>query len=400
MKTELLDIETQDTGWQKIDYRPFGEQSWTATDGVVRRGFGGDIFDIESGFIRMGARLYEPETGRFTSVDPLFEAFKRWSPYAYSYNSPLTFRDPTGLAPEKEKYKDEIQSILWQPIESIEINLAVMAENCIASRTLDGILGGGADWSVGSFTDSWGGWTHGGLGIMGGISMLLNGAFSGLLAFADPESSRGEYTSSNGSTRTGTLWTVYTRTSYGLFANHQVTISDGASDKYKLKEIMGKYLEGVIKILVAVPSFFDFTLWHPTSVVIELFGEIKYKSKDGIETAVVGLHKPRTNSSTIYFAAEAIMGDMKIPYYDGMGRRYEYAFYEIMAHEFAHAMHFAFAIIAGEDFGSYTYAMKEHFAISMENQVRNSYNTPFNYNPKPFFWRFDSKWRQYNKRGF
>jgi proteasome lid subunit RPN8/RPN11 len=58
----------------------------------------------------MGARLYEPETGRFTSVDPLFEAFKRWSPYAYSYNNPLTFRDPTGLAPEKEKYKDEIMA--------------------------------------------------------------------------------------------------------------------------------------------------------------------------------------------------------------------------------------------------------------------------------------------------
>jgi hypothetical protein len=52
--------------------------------------------------------IYELETGRFTSVDPLFEAFKRWSPYAYSYNSPLTFCDPTGLAPEKEKYKDEI----------------------------------------------------------------------------------------------------------------------------------------------------------------------------------------------------------------------------------------------------------------------------------------------------
>jgi RHS repeat-associated protein len=105
LKAAILDIETHNSDWQKIDYRPF-------TEGVVRRGFGGDIFDIESGFIRMGARLYEPETGRFTSVDPLFEAFKRWSPYAYSYNSPLTFRDPTVLAPEKEKYKDEIDFVV------------------------------------------------------------------------------------------------------------------------------------------------------------------------------------------------------------------------------------------------------------------------------------------------
>jgi len=36
--------------------------------------------------------IYGKTTGRFTSVDTLFEAFKRRSPYAYSYNSPLTFR--------------------------------------------------------------------------------------------------------------------------------------------------------------------------------------------------------------------------------------------------------------------------------------------------------------------
>jgi len=128
MKTELLDIETQNSDWQKIDYRPFGEQSWTATEGVVRRGFGGDIFDIESGFIRMGARLYEPETGRFTSIDPLFEAFKRRSPYSYSYNSPLTFRDPTGLAPEKEKYKDEILDFpeVYKLQEFLDVNQIMM----------------------------------------------------------------------------------------------------------------------------------------------------------------------------------------------------------------------------------------------------------------------------------
>jgi hypothetical protein len=44
LKAAILDIETHNSDWQKTDYRPF-------TDGVVRRGFGGDIFDIESGFI-------------------------------------------------------------------------------------------------------------------------------------------------------------------------------------------------------------------------------------------------------------------------------------------------------------------------------------------------------------
>jgi RHS repeat-associated protein len=137
VKADLLDIETHNSNWQKIDYRPFGEQSWTATEGVVRRGFGGDLFDIESGFIRMGPRLYEPETGRFTSVDPLFEAFKRWSPYTYSYNSPLTFRDPTGLAPEKEKYKDEIMQYAGPDIVALTYGFWVAVQESKAESALN-----------------------------------------------------------------------------------------------------------------------------------------------------------------------------------------------------------------------------------------------------------------------
>jgi hypothetical protein len=51
----------------------------------------------------MGARLYNSETGRFMSVDPLIEIFTGHSPYHYSYNNTVMFRDPSGLAPEGEK---------------------------------------------------------------------------------------------------------------------------------------------------------------------------------------------------------------------------------------------------------------------------------------------------------
>ncbi|MFA7326863.1 MAG: RHS repeat-associated core domain-containing protein [Candidatus Kapaibacterium sp.] len=51
----------------------------------------------------MGARLYNSETGRFMSVDPLMEIFTGHSPYHYSYNNPVMFNDPSGLAPEGEK---------------------------------------------------------------------------------------------------------------------------------------------------------------------------------------------------------------------------------------------------------------------------------------------------------
>ena len=51
----------------------------------------------------MGARVYDPQIGRFLSVDPLLVAFPSHSPYSYSFNNPISYTDPSGLAPEKEK---------------------------------------------------------------------------------------------------------------------------------------------------------------------------------------------------------------------------------------------------------------------------------------------------------
>ncbi len=51
----------------------------------------------------MGARVYDPQIGRFLSVDPLLDVFPSHSPYSYSFNNPISYSDPSGLAPEKEK---------------------------------------------------------------------------------------------------------------------------------------------------------------------------------------------------------------------------------------------------------------------------------------------------------
>ena len=56
----------------------------------------------------LGFRMYDNETGRFTTPDLLWSAFPAQTPYHYAYNSPLTYRDPTGLAPEKEKEREEL----------------------------------------------------------------------------------------------------------------------------------------------------------------------------------------------------------------------------------------------------------------------------------------------------
>ncbi|RAJ70638.1 MULTISPECIES: RHS repeat-associated core domain-containing protein [unclassified Streptomyces] len=53
-----------------------------------------------TGYTHLGAREYDPQTGRFLSVDPLFTTDDpaQHNAYQYANNNPVTFSDPTGEA--------------------------------------------------------------------------------------------------------------------------------------------------------------------------------------------------------------------------------------------------------------------------------------------------------------
>ncbi|WP_353945535.1 RHS repeat-associated core domain-containing protein [Streptomyces sp. HUAS MG91] len=80
---------------------PFGgERSTTgSTAWPGDRGFLSGTSD-PTGYTHLGAREYNPETGRFLSVDPLFTTDdpSQHNAYQYGNNNPATYSDPTGEA--------------------------------------------------------------------------------------------------------------------------------------------------------------------------------------------------------------------------------------------------------------------------------------------------------------
>jgi RHS repeat-associated protein len=98
-----FDCATGDTTRRYFD--PYGNNlgvTTTATNGTAKwlgqKGYAKGTID-PTGYTHIGARDYNPATGRFLSVDPIgeFTNGQQLNGYAYSYNNPLVFSDPTGL---------------------------------------------------------------------------------------------------------------------------------------------------------------------------------------------------------------------------------------------------------------------------------------------------------------
>jgi len=90
---------------QATDYYAFGmEHTPKAKENENRYLYNGKELQDETfaggvrlGWYDYGWRFYDPQLGRFHTVDPMAEKYYSISPYAYCANNPIRFVDPTGM---------------------------------------------------------------------------------------------------------------------------------------------------------------------------------------------------------------------------------------------------------------------------------------------------------------
>lgn len=82
---------------QTIAYDEFGRVLSDSAPGFQSFGFAGGLYDRDTGFLRFGARDYDPAIGRWTAKDPILFAGADTNLYAYVLQDPINLVDPSGL---------------------------------------------------------------------------------------------------------------------------------------------------------------------------------------------------------------------------------------------------------------------------------------------------------------
>ncbi|WP_280701498.1 RHS repeat-associated core domain-containing protein [Kitasatospora sp. GP82] len=93
-----IDLSTLTTSRRPTD--PFGNpRSAQSSTWAGDHGFVGGTKDDVTGLTNLGAREYQPTTGRFLNPDPILDPAspQQWNGYAYSNSNPVDLADPSGL---------------------------------------------------------------------------------------------------------------------------------------------------------------------------------------------------------------------------------------------------------------------------------------------------------------
>ncbi len=110
----------------QYDYDAFGSRSTVAGNNSTNFGYSGEQYDEETGLLYLRARYYDPELGRFITVDPYLGRMDEpvtQNRYIYVHNNPLLFVDPSGL----EKACSQLSGSCWDGTTSPETQAGLIS---------------------------------------------------------------------------------------------------------------------------------------------------------------------------------------------------------------------------------------------------------------------------------
>ncbi|WP_435884309.1 RHS repeat-associated core domain-containing protein [Streptomyces anulatus] len=114
--TGQLAVDSADMSISRRGTTPFGSpRGQTPAHWPGTKGFVGGTTDTSTGLTHLGAREYDPSTGRFISVDPIMDPAspQQINGYAYANHSPVAGSDPTGLYCDSCSYNNP--DSVWGP---------------------------------------------------------------------------------------------------------------------------------------------------------------------------------------------------------------------------------------------------------------------------------------------
>jgi RHS repeat-associated protein len=117
---------------RRARHDPYGASRGPAVANPAgERGFVGGAIDESTGLTHLGAREYDPGTGRFISVDPVVDSEdpQQMHGYAYANNSPISFTDPDGRAYVTRRvvsWRTTYQTVVRKYIQTVRVLVTLM----------------------------------------------------------------------------------------------------------------------------------------------------------------------------------------------------------------------------------------------------------------------------------